>query len=352
MKRPSRLLAVCLLGVFLAFLAAAGVAQAQSSTRSSGLIVHQGQSIQAAVDRAKPGSSIIVSGVHRENVVIRKNGITLIGHHTVLKPPVKPNSFCGPSGFCIAGNVDFNTGKVHSYVEDVRIIGFTVRGFKEDGIVTFGAKNALFMHNHATSNGAYGIFALASTGTRVVSNVTSGAGEAGIYIGDSPHANATVVGNNSYNNLFGIFVRHATHGRIVGNNTHNNCVGTLFLADAPGPAGSFKMVGNQVLNNTKACKAGEDAPPVSGVGVAIVGAHDVSLTGNTITGNRPSGPSAFKGGVVLVRGSGGTAPKDNSVIGNTILHNSPDVFWDKSGSGNRFVGNHCNTSKPGGLCAR
>lgn len=352
MKKPSRLLTICLLGALLALLAAAGIAQAQSSTRSSGLIVRQGQSIQAAVDRAKPGSSIIVSGVHRETVVIRKNRIILVGHNAVLKPPAKPNPLCGPSGFCVVGNVDFNTGKVHSYVHGVRIIGFTVRGFKEDGVIAVGSKDATFMHNHATGNGGYGIFALSSTGTRVISNVTSGAGEAGIYIGDSPRANATVVGNNTYDNLFGIFVRHATHGKIVGNNTHNNCVGTLFLADAPGPDGAFKMVGNQVMNNTKSCKAGEDAPPVSGVGVAIVGAHDVSLTGNTITGNRSSGPSAFTGGVVMVRGFGGTAPKDNSIIGNTILHNSPDIFWDKSGSGNRFVGNHCNTSRPGGLCAR
>jgi hypothetical protein len=40
------------------------------------------------------------------------------------------------------------------------------------------------------------------------------------------------------------------------------------------------------------------------------------------------------------------------VVGNEILRNRPDIFWDGSGSGNRFVGNECRTSRPGGLCER
>jgi hypothetical protein len=38
------------------------------------------------------------------------------------------------------------------------------------------------------------------------------------------------------------------------------------------------------------------------------------------------------------------------VEGNVILGNRPDVFWDESGSDNRFVGNKCRTSRPKGLC--
>ena len=30
--------------------------------------------------------------------------------------------------------------------------------------------------------------------------------------------------------------------------------------------------------------------------------------------------------------------------------NKPDIFWDKSGSGNSFVGNLCNSSVPSSLC--
>ena len=48
---------------------------------------------------------------------------------------------------------------------------------------------------------------------------------------------------------------------------------------------------------------------------------------------------------------GGSAkPRNNSVTGNHFGRNRPDIFWDKSGSGNRFVGNLCNTSVPARLC--
>jgi hypothetical protein len=48
----------------------------------------------------------------------------------------------------------------------------------------------------------------------------------------------------------------------------------------------------------------------------------------------------------------GTPPTDNAVIGNTILRNEPDIFWDESGSGNRFAPNNCQTSVPEGPCKR
>jgi len=43
-------------------------------------------------------------------------------------------------------------------------------------------------------------------------------------------------------------------------------------------------------------------------------------------------------------------PKNNSVTGNHFGRNRPDIFWDKSGTGNRFVGNLCDTSVPSSLC--
>jgi parallel beta-helix repeat protein len=345
---------VCLLGGLLALAVGAGIAQAKSSPRSSKLIVHRGQSIQAAVDRAKPGTTIVVYGTHHETVVIRKDGIALLGRKATLEPPAEVNRLCGPSGFCIAGDADPNTGKnVRSYVKNVRITGFTVKGFKENGIVTLAARDSAFVKNRAIGNGEYGIATYSSIGTRIVSNTTSGSGEGGILLGDySSHV--TAVSNDTYGNEEGIFVRDAAHGRIEGNNVHNNCVGTVFIADEPGLAGDFKMSGNKVRNNTRACPGSEEThtPPLSGTGVAILGAQDVSLSGNTITGNRPSGPTAFlEGGGVIVRGLGRAVPKDNAVVGNTILDNRPeDIFWDRSGSGNRFAGNRCGTSVPGGLC--
>jgi hypothetical protein len=337
-----RVLTACLLAILLG-VHVAGVAFAQPGRG----IVGSGESIQQAVDAAERGDTIVVEGTHRETVVIRKDGITLLGARGAeLRPPARPEGPCGPSGFCLRGS---NSERV----ENVSITNFTVRNFGAFGIVAFGARDAKFVKNRAFNNGEYGIGAFSSTGTKVFSNVTGNDGEAGIYIGDSPPANATVDKNKTYGNVLRIFVRNALGGTISANNVHNNCVGVLFLADAPGPVGEFKMGGNTVKNNTRSCPASGEAPPFSGIGIALWGARDVELLGSNILGNVPSGPSALHpGGVVLVRGFEGTPPRDNSVVGNTILRNKPDIFWDEAGSGNRFVGNECKTSKPSRLCDR
>ena len=309
-----------------------------ASAKPKGHVVRPGESIQKAIKAADPGDTIVVlGGVHHESVVIKKDGISLRGDDAVLKPPAKPTSSCGASGFCVQA-------------DDVSISGFTVRNFPASGIIAIGARNANFVTNRAFNNGEYGIAAFSSPGTRMIANLTSGSDDAGLYVGDSPHADATVVANETYDNFLGILVRNALHGKIVGNRVHNNCLGMFFLADEPGPAGVFEVSANKVVNNTRACPAFEDAPPLSGVGIALLGAKGMEIKGNHIVHNVPSGPTGLSGGVVVTKGFGGTAPTNNTVVGNTILRNKPDILWDKSGSGNRLSPNNCKTSKPGGLC--
>jgi parallel beta-helix repeat protein len=321
--------------VALSLLVAAGFA----SAKPNGHVVRPGESIQKAIKAAEAGDTIVVlGGVHYGTVVIKKDGISVRGVDAVLKPPANPNSPCGASGFCV--NAD-----------NVSISGFTVRDFPGTGIVAIGARNPKFMSNRAINNREYGIAAFSSTGTHIIGNLTRGSDDAGIYVGDAPRANATVAANETYNNLFGIFVRNARHGKITGNQVHDNCLGMLFLADAPGPAGVFDVMGNKVVNNTRACPANpEGFPPSSGVGIALLGARGMEIKHNQIIHNVPSGPTEFSGGVVVVSGIGETPPTNNTVTGNTILRNKPDILWDKSGSGNRLKPNNCKTSKPGGLC--
>jgi hypothetical protein len=76
----------------------------------------------------------------------------------------------------------------------------------------------------------------------------------------------------------------------------------------------------------------------------------MEVKGNHLSGNVPSGPTRFSGGVVVSTDRGLTKPRNNSVIGNHFGRNKPDIFWDESGSGNRFVGNLCDTSVPSRLC--
>jgi nitrous oxidase accessory protein NosD len=324
--------------VALSLLVSAGFA----SAKPNGHVVRPGESIQKAIKAADPGDTIVVlGGVHRETVTIKKDRISLRGVDAVLKPPAKPTSLCGPSGgpsgFCVQA-------------DNVSISGFTVRNFPDTGIFAIGARNAKFLTNRAVNNGGYGIAAFSSPGTHMIANQTSGSDDAGLYVGDSPHANATIAANETYDNFLGILVRNARHGKIVGNQTHNNCLGMLILADAPGPAGVFDVRGNKVVNNTRACPSFEFFPPLSGIGIALSGARGMEIKHNHIVHNVPSGPTGFSGGVVVTKGFEGTPPTNNTVTGNTILRNKPDIVWDKSGSGNRLKPNDCKTSKPARLC--
>ena len=113
------------------------------------------------------------------------------------------------------------------------------------------------------------------------------------------------------------------------------------------------MKANTVEDNTRSCRAAQFDRNFSGIGIALLGARDMEVTGNHLSGNVPSGSTAVSGGVVVSTDPffGGTIkPRNNSVIGNRFGRNKPDIFYDRSGSGNRFVGNHCNTSVPSRLC--
>ena len=55
--------------------------------------------------------------------------------------------------------------------------------------------------------------------------------------------------------------------------------------------------------------------------------------------------------VLIGRGQASRSFEAHQRKGNVVLHNDPDLFWDGSGSGNRFRHNRCRTSDPAGLCS-
>jgi Periplasmic copper-binding protein (NosD) len=333
------------LPALVAMLLLGWVGSAQAAT----WFVGPGDSIQAAVDAANPGDTIFVFGDHSEDVLIQKDGLTLKGVGATMTSGGE--GLCGDNAFCVLGDVDFSgeTPVVNGYVKDVSIQGFTMTGYDEVGILAFGAQDARFQKNQAIDNGEYGIAAFFSTGTRVQNNITRGSDEAGIYIGDSPNADATVASNVTMDNGLGIFLRDSMHGTIQNNVSMHNCGGALVLADEPGPAGFYRFLGNKIQGNSKACPASEDGDAFSGIGVAILGGQDNILHGNQITDNLPSGDTFASAGLLVATGDGGTPPEGNIATGNVITGNNPDILWDGSGS-NTLSPNTCGSSVPPGLC--
>src|ERR671920_1568049 len=110
----------------LALVAGIGSATAESS------VVGPGESIQKAVYAADSGDTIVVKGVHREDVVIRKDGIKLRGDDAVIEAPPSAKADSpwskfvgGPEAICVLGDFNPETDEINKRVSDVSVSGFT-----------------------------------------------------------------------------------------------------------------------------------------------------------------------------------------------------------------------------------
>jgi parallel beta-helix repeat protein len=326
-----------------------------AATRAGGLVVHPGESIQAAVDAARPGDTVVVlSGTYDEAVCVTTDGIDLQGHGAVIRPPAAPpETPCAvlPAGIFLLGQLDFATGIVSDPISDVKVSGFRVEGFEASGILMLGGRDVDIVGNTAVDNEEYGIARFFSTGGTLRANRVTGSGEAGLYLGDSPNAHATIVGNTaSDDGFFGIFVRDSSLGSVTGNLSTGNCVGIIVFA-SHAAAEQWTITGNRAIDNTKACGSGDELP-ASGMGIALAGAGHTTVSGNVVTGNQATGPTPFAGGIVVASTAafGGVDPRGDVVKGNVAHDNDPDLYYDGSGFGNEFLHNSCVTSIPEGLC--
>jgi len=353
-------IAVCAAGLGIALIS--GTAAPASTSRT--LVVRPGQSIQAAVDRAHPGDTVLVKrGIYHQSVQIRKDGITLRGSGdfyggTVIVPPKSiPKTLCnqvfGPTGICIlAKKVDVKTGAVIKPVRNDKVTALLVKGFAGSGVFGYGTVGMRVLRVAAINNGEYGISRFESRDTLFAHDIATGSGEAGFYVGDSPHADTVMRDNKAYGNALGIFIRHARHILVKDNRVSGNCQGILVLDDGqPGGAGNTGVVRNSVFKNNKFCPKSEDAPPLQGGGILLLGATHTLVAHNGVFGN--SGKQFNSGGIVVVSAQmfKGSNPDFDTVVGNAAFRNHPaDLIWDGTGIGVRFKANHCGTSIPPGFC--
>ncbi len=336
-RRALRALAVAGAGAMLVS-AMPGVASAHGGGRGGGgktWHVPPGQSIQAAVDRARSGDTIqLAAGTYSDAVCIQGEGLTIRGagrDRTIIQAPdaefdLEPGERCWTEQQRTDGEDDETTLRdnlsgLFFLNPDSRVIvkDLQTKDHPANGISAWGANGFTVTGTKGVGHDRYGILAADSRNIHVVGNVEEGidrgngdangdgigdgapnSGTAGISIGDSADSRTFIAGNRVQGYNLGIFLREASGGHVKGNHLSGNCVGVLVFDDARTEipdadrnveGGDWKITANTSTANNRWCLQGRFGEQrISGVGMAVVNAANVQLTANEIRDHNPTIP--------------------------------------------------------------
>ncbi|MFG2859578.1 nitrous oxide reductase family maturation protein NosD [Streptomyces sioyaensis] len=337
-----------------------GLGAAAPSEPAGYHVVHPGESIQQAVNRARPGDTVFIRpGHYRGSVLITKPRLRLIGagRRTVIGPSGKrAQNACGRegNGICIIGG---RGRRLH----DVTLHGLTVQGFRKNGIWA-SRTDWLTVHEvTARHNGVWGIAQEKSTRAAIRDNTVTGNGDSGIYLanvvgeegGATDNRGATITGNRLSHNRIGITLQRVRNLTVAHNGIAGNCGGIFIVGDESRPrAGALTVRDNTIVKNNEHCPANGRLPFIQGVGILLTGTEQALVRHNLIRENR--GASPFSGGVVLFPSFVKSLNERNVISDNIVLRNKPVDLAnrDRAGRHNRFLRNVCRTSQPAGLCPR
>jgi parallel beta-helix repeat protein len=305
--------------------------------------VHPGQSIQAAVDAAGPGTVVFLDpGIYHQTVTVSKPDVFLVG-------------LGGPGAVVLDNPGGADDGiSVTRQGAGFGLFDVTVRGFGDNGVFLDGVSRFLLDGVTATDNGEYGIFPSGGFNGLITGCSGSGSSDTGIYVGQS--LDVAVVGNTASGNVNGIEVENAVNVLVAGNTSSGNTVGIL-VDLLPGldvkVAGNVLVAGNVVTDNTHpnfAPPSDIAALPPPGVGIFVLGGVGTCVEDNLVLGNPVIGVGVASSDLLVL---GGTPVFDiqpdpvHTVVRDNLIFGAPlgaDLFWDGSGQNNVWSGNTFGTS--------
>lgn len=275
--------------------------------------VSPGQSIQAAVDAAAPGDTILVEpGTYygtdpTYGLRIATNNLRLIGKVRdgqgeagkvkvvfVNGSEQKTGVYAAPAGcdYNVRANSALGQECAGRTLQGFYIRGFTVEGFPVNGIQTRWVDGFEFVRNESVNNLNNGIYPTLSANGLLQNNVSYGSLDTAMWVAGSE--NVRVIGNVLYGSVIGFEITVSNNVHVSQNRIYDNTLGIgLFHPNGSGNPpipvmANWIIEHNEVRDNNRANAAVPGTfqsflPP--GIGILLAGVSDHVVAKNTVSGN-------------------------------------------------------------------